>query len=199
MKCATIPSKGKNCPACLLQTFKAFPQITAAGNLDILTNAQTDIVGLFCSRTCPGSLILPTLDHVASLRDAGKTVVSGFHSEMEQECLKLLLRGSQLVIICPARSIHNMRIPGQWKTPFAEKRLLILSPFDESLKRASVKLAEQRNHFVASLSDQLFVIHTQRGTETFNIAVDAIKTGKKTYTIQDKENQALIQAGATVL
>lgn len=199
MQCWTITKKDKQIPARLQPLLnKTFPEITVSGNLDILADSQ-QLTGLFCSRNCPGSLILPSFDYVTSLRDAGRTVASGFHSEMEQECLKILLRGTQPIIICPARAIHNMRVPAQWKSPLAENRLLILSPFDERQKRTTVKLAEQRNHFVASLSDELFVIHTQRGTETFNIAVDAIRADKKTYTIKDKENQALIQSGATVV
>jgi len=48
-------------------------------------------------------------------RDDGVTVISGFHTPVEKECLRILLRGSQPVIICPARSIEGMRIPPTWK------------------------------------------------------------------------------------
>lgn len=44
------------------------------------------------------------------LRDAGVTVIGEFHSPMEKECLNILLRGSQPIIVCPARSLENMRI-----------------------------------------------------------------------------------------
>lgn len=193
MQCRTITKKDKQIPARLaLLLNNDFPEITVSGNLDILAESQ-QIIGIFCSRNCPGGLILPSFDHVTSLRDGDKTVISGFHSEMEQECLKILLRGTQPIIICPARTIHNMRVLEQWRKPLAENRLLILSPFDKNQKRVTVKLAEQRNRLVAALSDQLFVIHAQRGTETFNIAVDAMRAGKKTFTLKDEENQSLIQ------
>ncbi len=197
MQCRTITKKDKQIPARLEQLLtKDFPEITAAGNLDILADNKQIITGLFCSRNCPGNLILPAFDHVTALRDAGKTVISGFHSEMEQECLKILLRGTQPVIICPARAIHNMRLSADWKIPFAEKRLLILSPFGKHHKRVTAKLAEQRNRFVAALADELFVAHARSGTGTFNIAANAVKTGKKIVTIRDTNNQALIEAGA---
>jgi hypothetical protein len=51
---------------------------------------------------------------------------------MERECLALLLRGTQPVIVCPARSIGRMRIPAAWKEATARGRLLALSPFAES-------------------------------------------------------------------
>jgi hypothetical protein len=36
---------------------------------------------------------------------------------MEKECLELLLRGMQSVVICPARGIERMRLPSAWRTP----------------------------------------------------------------------------------
>ena len=59
------------------------------GNLDIL---QTKPVALFCSVKCPGNLILQTYDLAQKWRDQGVTVISGFHSPMERECLSILLR-----------------------------------------------------------------------------------------------------------
>jgi hypothetical protein len=95
--------------------------ITALGNLDILHQRK---LAIFCSVKCPGTLILQTYDLVSALRDMGITVISGFHSPIEKECLTLLLRGTQPIIICPARSLQGMRIPTTWDTPLAEGRLL---------------------------------------------------------------------------
>jgi len=112
MQCRNITTKNKQIPARLAALLnKGFPGITVAGNLEILFDTRGKITGLFCSRTCPGSIVLPAFDHIIALRDHGGTVISGFHSEMEQECLKMLLRGSQPIIICPARAIQNMRVP----------------------------------------------------------------------------------------
>ena len=54
------------------------------------------------------------------LRVSDITVISGFHSPMERECLNILLRGKQSVIICPARSIEGMRIKSEYKKPLEE-------------------------------------------------------------------------------
>src|SRR5438105_132020 len=91
--------------------------LTALGNLDIL---QRQKLALFCSVKCPGNLILQTYDLACALRDSGVTVISGFHSPMEKECLALLLRGRQPVIICPARSIEKLCLPTAWKARLAE-------------------------------------------------------------------------------
>jgi len=102
-------------------------------NLDSLGNTnilKENKLALFCSRQCPGNLILKAYDLARSLRDAGTTVISGFHTPVEKECLRILLRGKQPIIICPARSIEGMRIPSEWRQPIEEYRLLLLSPFE---------------------------------------------------------------------
>ncbi len=60
-----------------------FPRIWAIGNLAILEKRS---LGFFCSTHCPGEVILRTYDVARALRDAGVTVISGFHSPMEKEC-----------------------------------------------------------------------------------------------------------------
>lgn len=55
-------------------------------------------IALFCSIRCPGDLILAAYDYAKKLRDAGTAVISGFHSPVEKECLRILLRGTQPII-----------------------------------------------------------------------------------------------------
>ena len=97
----TIPRDDPRYPARLRQRgTDAPPELTALGNLDLLSQPMT---ALFCSARCPGKLILRTYDQAAQWRDAGHCVVSGFHSPVEKECLRILLRGEPPIIICPAR------------------------------------------------------------------------------------------------
>ena len=88
------------------------PTIECIGNTALLGEPA---IALFCSRQCPGALVNATYDLAQRLRDAGKTVIGGFHSPMEQECLRLLLRGGQPVIICPARAIQDYRLSSEWQ------------------------------------------------------------------------------------
>jgi len=112
-------------------------QLAALGNLDLLSKTKTAI---FCSASCPGSAILTTYDQAARWRDAGRCIISGFHSQVEKECLRILLRGSQPVIICPARSLPK-RVQPEWKQPLESGRLLILSGFDDPDRRVTTELA----------------------------------------------------------
>jgi predicted Rossmann fold nucleotide-binding protein DprA/Smf involved in DNA uptake len=135
------------------------PELTALGNLDLLSRPLT---ALFCSARCPGNAILPAYDQAAQWREAGRCVISGFHSPVEKECLRLLLRGQQPIIICPARGLPK-RISPHWKKPLSDGRLLILSLFPEAETRITADLATRRNELVAALADEVFVAHATPG------------------------------------
>lgn len=167
--------------------------VTALGNLDILNDKS---LAIFCSTKCPGQLILHTYDMARSLRQAGITVVGGFHSPMERECLSLLLRGKQPVIICPARSIERMRMAPEWRSAIAEGRLLVLSPFGEHLRRPTAALAQTRNELVATIVAVIFVAHAAVGGKTEELCMDALTWGKPLITLQSDHNAHLIGLGA---
>ncbi len=172
--------------------------ISAVGNPDILAKRKS-WTALFCSKDCPGSVILPALDHVRGLRNAGQIVVSGFHSPMERECFKLLLRGAQPIVLCPARAIGKMRLPAEWQRPLAENRLLILSTFEENRQRMTAALARKRNEFVAVLADKIFVVYAHPHGATFDIASQVLDKGKKVYTIDAPANLELLKLGVQPL
>jgi predicted Rossmann fold nucleotide-binding protein DprA/Smf involved in DNA uptake len=170
-----------------------FPCLWALGNLAIL---QRRLLGFFCSTRCPGEMILQTYDLARALRDAGVTVISGFHSPMEKECLALLLRGTQPVIVCPARSLERMRLPTVWKAPLAQGRLLIVSPFAGKQHRITADLARKRNEFVATLADEVFVAYAAPGSKTERFCHDVLAWGKPLLTLESDENAHLLTLGA---
>ncbi|MBM4164638.1 MAG: DNA-binding protein [Lentisphaerae bacterium] len=136
--------------------------LTALGNLDLLALPKT---ALFCSARCPGSAILAAYDQSAHWRDAGRCIISGFHSPVERECLRILLRGKQPIIICPARALPK-RIPPEWRQPFSDGRLLILSAFPDTETRVTAALAHRRNEIVAALGDEAYFAHITPGGST---------------------------------
>ena len=137
------------------------------GSLDMLNLPKT---ALFCSKNCPGDAILAAMDQAKQWRDEGRCVISGFHSPIEKECLQILLRGRQPVIICPARSLEGMRIPREWREGIDAGRILLLSPFDPSQRRLTAALSEQRNRLVAAMADEVYFAHTTPGGKTARLA-----------------------------
>jgi hypothetical protein len=135
------------------------PTFRWIGNPSLLDLPKT---ALFCSSKCPGSAILPAYDQIAAWRDKGRCVISGFHSPVEKEGLKILLRGTSPIIVCPARSLPQ-RLPPEWQDPLSEGRMLVLSIFEQSASRISAALAARRNQYVASLADEVWFAHIQPG------------------------------------
>lgn len=170
--------------------------ITGLGNLDILNHKK---LAFFCSVKCPGSLILKVYDLSQSLKQAGVTVVGGFHSPIERECLTILLRGSQPMIICPARSIKGMRIRAEYKKPLEQGRLLMLSPFKESERRNTIETAMDRNRFVAALADSVFVVYASANSKMEKFCYEVLKLSKPLYTFESDANKSLINIGAKPL
>jgi predicted Rossmann fold nucleotide-binding protein DprA/Smf involved in DNA uptake len=167
--------------------------ITTMGNLDILNHKK---LAFFCSVKCPGHLILKAYDLSQSLREVGVTVIGGFHSPIERECLMILLRGSQPIIVCPARSLKRLRMKTEYKKPIEKGRLLLLSPFKESQKRNTIETANERNRFVAALTDAVFVAHGASNNKTEFFCREVFSWGKPLYTLQSDANKSIIAVGA---
>lgn len=166
--------------------------ITGLGNIDILRHNST---ALFCSAKCPGDLILKTYDLAQIFRQAGMTVIGGFHSSMEHESLAILLRGTHPIIICPARNINGMRIKKEYKQPVNDGRLLFLSPFKKNQRRISVKTSHYRNLFVAALSSVVFVAHAGLASKTEAFCKEILSWQKPIYTFDSDYNKTLIEMG----
>jgi predicted Rossmann fold nucleotide-binding protein DprA/Smf involved in DNA uptake len=137
--------------------------LSALGNVSLLPLRKT---AFFCSARTPGDAILRAHDAARRLRDEGITVISGFHSPIEKECLHILLRGKQPIIVCPARAIETMRIPTECRAAFDAGRLLFLSPFAKQPKRVTKESAARRNEVVAALADEAFIAHVTPGGHT---------------------------------
>ena len=114
--------------------------------------------------------------------DEGRTLIGGFHSPMEWECLGILLRGRQPVIWVPARSIVGMHVKPELQPAFAAGRLLILSPFEPKHKRITTALVDARNRLVGALADRIFVAHAAPGSRTFALCEELHALGKPILT-----------------
>jgi predicted Rossmann fold nucleotide-binding protein DprA/Smf involved in DNA uptake len=164
-------------------------KLWAAGPVHLLADNKT---GFLCSSQCPGGVILKTFDAVTAMRDAGHTLIGGFHSPMEWECLGILLRGRQPVIWMPARSIVGMHLKPELQQAFAAGRLLIVSPFGPQHKRITAALAGARNRFVGALADRVFVAHAAPGSRTLALCEELRASGRNLCTVDDPANAPLL-------
>ncbi len=162
----------------------------------VIRNGQT--LALFCSVRCPGKLILDTYDAVQRLRNAGVTVISGFHSPMEKECLTVLLRSPNPVIWCLARG-KLTRIPPDIKESIAAGRLHIIAPFPGKVRRHTAATCAKRNRIVADMANAVIVVHAAPGSKIEALSLSLLAAGKPVYTFDHPANVALLQAGAKTL
>lgn len=129
------------------------------GNIDILNNRKT---AFLCSRKIPADIVLKTYDWAIEKRDTGVCVMSGFHSPIEKDVLKFLIDGVQPLIIVLARSMLKSFDETIVKG-ISKGRILIVSPFDETIKRASEQTAFIRNRYMVDTAEELYIPYMSPG------------------------------------
>ena len=177
----------------------SLPAGTVAIGDPAILSRDRPLLALFCSARCPGALIIAAYDLARALRDAAIPVVGGFHTPVERDCLALLLRGSQPVVVCPARSIERYRVPPAWQEPITAGRLLILSPFGPAERRPARAVAAERNAFVAALAARVLVVHASPGGATDRLCRDLLTQGRHVLALDHPANAHLVAAGARPL
>ena len=134
--------------------------ITAScGNIELLKLPKT---AFLCSRNIPASVILKCYDWAIEQRDKGNCIISGFHSKIEKDVFHYLLAGTQPVIMVLARGMKE-KIKPELKAAVDAGRLLLITPFKNSVKRVTVETAEQRNRFMIEISDDIVIGYTSKG------------------------------------
>ena len=183
-------------PAALNRCFNAVstPAVSVLGDLALLDGLLT---GFFCSVRCPGDIILKTYDLAKALRGAEITLIGGFQSPMEKEFLDVLLWGRVRVVICPARGLGNMRVPKTWRAPLADGRLLLLSFFDDTIRRPTAAIVARRNASIAAVCDRILVAHAQPNGKTEALCKQALTSRKPVLTLDSPHNAHLMALGAS--
>lgn len=129
------------------------------GNVKLIHHSKT---AFLCSRKIPASVVLKCYDWAIAQREAGNCVISGFHSQLEKDVLHYLLKGKQPIIVAMARGLKQKLEP-ELQQPMDEGRLLIITPFDESIKRVTEKTAAIRNQMMIELADEVVVGFASEG------------------------------------
>jgi len=129
------------------------------GNERLLELRKT---AFLCSRKIPASAVLKCYDWAIAQREAGNCIISGFHSQLEKDVLHYLLKGNQPIIIALARGLKQ-RIEPELVKPLDQGRILIVSPFNKTVKRVNEQTAEIRNKMMIELADNITVGYASEG------------------------------------
>lgn len=86
-------------------------------------------IAFFCSQSCPGDIILKAQDWANNLRPNSAPVIGGFHTPIERDVQRILLRGGAPVILVLARAAQGYRMSPVIKAAIAAGTAQIISPF----------------------------------------------------------------------
>ena len=148
--------------------------LSPVGNRELLTRP---LIAFFCSQQCPGDIIIKAQDWANQIVGGAPAIISGFHTPVEKDVLRILLRGNQPAIICMARGLEKYRIPSNLKSGIANGTVLLISPFPASDRRVTAELAEQRNRHILRMVDTVLIAHAAPNSKTEELNVQAVSRG----------------------
>ncbi|MDI9334008.1 MAG: DNA-processing protein DprA [Cytophagales bacterium] len=133
--------------------------LSGLGNQTLMSMPK---VAFFASRQCPGSAISAAMDWAVQQSKAKQTVISGFHSPLEQSVLTVLLQAKSPVVVALARPLERAKLPSSWQQALSEGSMAVVSR--ASIKnRLTQQLAAQRNDLVAQLAQDIVIAHASEG------------------------------------
>lgn len=136
-------------------------RIVGAGETALLAEP---LLGLIASRECPGHVLLETLDRVPEWVKAGRVIVSGFHSPLEQQVLRSLLRRNGRAVKVLARGMADYRPTPEEREPLTRGRMLVVSAFTPKVRRTTRATALARNRLVLALAAEVVIPHVTDGS-----------------------------------
>ena len=128
-------------------------EIRSLGNTKIINHHKT---AFLCSRRYPAKAVLRIYDWAKAMRERGECVISGFHSRLERDVLDILLKGPQPIILAAARGLQKRYSPNV-RDALDSGRLLVLSPFPDSVTHITADTARIRNEFMLTLADRIVI------------------------------------------
>ena len=137
-------------------------QWSGVGNVALL---DEPLLGVLASRECPGRVLLETLDRVPQWVKDNRIILSGFHSPLEQQVLRSVLRRKGRVIKLLARGLIEYRgAPSDERETLNDGRLLVLTAFPAEVRRTTRATALERNRLLLALASEVLVPHVAEGS-----------------------------------
>ncbi|MFT4193769.1 hypothetical protein [Ottowia sp.] len=118
------------------------------------------MLAFIASRQCPGHVFIETLDRVPQWASDGRVLISGFHSPLEQQVLRFLLRRNGRAIKLLARHLpagRDYQPTAEEREPLAQGYLLILSASPVAEARTTRASSLARNLLVQALASEHWV------------------------------------------
>ncbi len=128
----------------------------AVGNPALL---DEPLLGLLASRNCPGQTFLDTLELVPVWVRQGRVILSGFHSPLEQQVLRSVLRRKGRIVKVLARGMSVYQPPEEERESLQQGTMLVISAYPGRIDRTTRETALERNRFILALASELVIPH----------------------------------------
>lgn len=136
-------------------------RIVGAGETALLAEP---LLGLIASRECPGQVLIETLDRVPEWVKTGRVIVSGFHSPLEQQVLRSVLRRKGRVVKVLARGMTEYRPQPEEREPLTVGRMLVITACTPEVRRTTRETALARNRLVLALAVDVLIPYVADGS-----------------------------------
>lgn len=156
-------------------------------------------IAFFCSQSCPGDVILKAQDWANARGPDHAPVISGFHTPVERDVLRILLRGGAPVVQVLARTLDGARLPAALRNAEKAGHALIVSPFAATVRQTTARTAEQRNRYILTRAAGVLFAHASAGGKTEALAAEAATMGLPVFTLASPGIANLIAIGAQVV
>lgn len=106
--------------------------------------------------------------------DEGKCIISGFQSPIEKDVSRLVLKGTQPIILVLARGMCKRQVMMELSQAVQQGIILIMSPFKENATRITEETALIRNRYMFEKADDFCIPFYSKG----GLIEQAIRTSK---------------------
>lgn len=156
-------------------------------------------IAFFCSKACPSDIILKAQDWANARGPESAPVIGGFHTPIERDVLRILLRGGAPVILVLARAVQGYRMSPAIKAAVTAGTADISSPFPATQTRTTAATAEARNRHILTLCGAILIAHAAPNGKTESLARDTAALGLPLLTLKSPANANLIALDAEVI
>ncbi|MBF0537232.1 MAG: DNA-processing protein DprA [Nitrospirae bacterium] len=144
------------------------------GNMELLNVHK---VAFLCSRNCPDRVVVRSYEWAIEQRQKGVCVISGFHSDIEKDVLYFLLKGNQPIILTLGMGFMT-NIEPQLRSQIDKNRLLIITPFEDTVTRVTAETANIRNRLTLELADEIVVAYASKAGSLDKLVTEMTASGK---------------------
>ncbi|HEY3304801.1 MAG TPA: DNA-processing protein DprA [Candidatus Binatia bacterium] len=168
------------------------PKLWYCGELALLKN---QLLGVVSAREIEPDLALKTAELIEQLTSIKVTFIGGWHSPLEEEALRILLRGRAPIVFCVAKTLEKFVPLEDVRTVVAQGRGLLLTHCSPKARRISRDASLRRNEIFLSLARALLVLSAPPRSASAKLAEGAVKLGKPVFAIDHRVNQDLLASG----